>query len=447
MRTLRSTLAPAVLLALATPAMAGMGTTATTYGLLPFDVSTAQSLSLFGTQASAAYYNPAALTRDPRMEITGAIFHAEHDLKARSVGGSDPLSRSSNTLSNTPSQQLQLGLKFDLAKLTQYDHPVYLGLMVGTEKYAQDLLAFRAETSQGGQYLQYGRQPLFASGAIATRLWRGVHVGGGVRIMLENDANLYVTTDLQGNTDFERLTVSARPVVTPVVGARVQMGDTFCERQNCWLDGLELAVAYRGQVKAEVKVGAEAEIDGVINNPGLPLAISAIDGFQPATVSVGALYELGGYSRVGVTVELQQWSALDDELAKDTVRDQANARFRDIVIPRLGYERDLTHGLTMRGGVSWEPSSLKDNDTLEVNYLDTDRIVIGLGGSLVWRHPPVLAFPLQLDFGYQYHHLIKRDFDLYSAHPSNPSGPNQPFETVEASGSVHVFTGSATLRF
>ena len=55
---------------LAAPAWGSMGNTAGTYGLLPIDVGTAQGMSLFNTQASALYFNPAYLTQDPRGEMT-----------------------------------------------------------------------------------------------------------------------------------------------------------------------------------------------------------------------------------------------------------------------------------------------------------------------------------------------------------------------------------------
>jgi hypothetical protein len=40
-------------------AHAGMSNTATTFGILPSDIASAQSLSLFNNQVSATYYNPA----------------------------------------------------------------------------------------------------------------------------------------------------------------------------------------------------------------------------------------------------------------------------------------------------------------------------------------------------------------------------------------------------
>mgnify|MGYP000506207735 CR=1 FL=1 len=73
-----------------TAAYASMGNIGTTYGVLPSDVASAQALSMFNTQVSAVYYNPAYPTKDPRGELTTGPPHAEHELRATSLGGAHP---------------------------------------------------------------------------------------------------------------------------------------------------------------------------------------------------------------------------------------------------------------------------------------------------------------------------------------------------------------------
>src|SRR5690606_7303081 len=104
------TLASGALLALASAASANMGNAPSTYGLLPGDIASAQALSIFNSQISAVYYNPANLAKDKRGELTGGIFHAEHDLEANG-----------RRIVDEPSQQLQLGLKTDLSSLSTLD--------------------------------------------------------------------------------------------------------------------------------------------------------------------------------------------------------------------------------------------------------------------------------------------------------------------------------------
>lgn len=433
----------ALFLSAAAPVHAAMGNTPSDHGLLPHDIATAQALSLFNTQTSSVYYNPARLAGDELSELTGGIFHAEHELRARSLGGDAPMDRDGKVLDDTPSQQLLLGLKTDLSDLTTFGHPLYMGFMVGSEKHAQEMLSFSAETSEEGQFFRYGRQPLFLALGFGTQLWRGVDGGVAMRVTLHSDATLYTRSDLAGNTENERLNVTAQPVVRPMAGLNINVGETFCSVQDCWQDNLDIALGYRGYANTRVDVDAEAEIPGTVSDPGLQLAIQAVDSFQPEIATLGIQYEFAGHTRVGLTGEYQVWQRLEEKLQRDTVRDQADVRLDDIFVPRLGVAHDLTDDFTVKAGVSREESPLPEQATPDVNYLDNDRLVVGLGFSAVAHNMPFMAHPVRLDFGYQYQDLEERDFDLTSTDPGDP----QPYETVRTSGDVHVFTGSVTLKF
>ena len=106
-------------------ALGSMGNIGTTYGVLPSDIASAQALSLFNDQVSATYYNPAALAKDSRGELTTGLMHAEHELRAQSLGGADAPIRNGDVLQDSPSQQVLLGMDTDLTSLTQYNHPIY----------------------------------------------------------------------------------------------------------------------------------------------------------------------------------------------------------------------------------------------------------------------------------------------------------------------------------
>src|SRR5690606_16541219 len=101
-KTLKTVLATTTL-ACSTASFASMANISTTYGIMPLDVASAQGLSLFNSQVSATYYNPAALTKDPRGELATGILHAEHELKAASKGGPAAPVRKGDVLQNTPS--------------------------------------------------------------------------------------------------------------------------------------------------------------------------------------------------------------------------------------------------------------------------------------------------------------------------------------------------------
>ena len=399
--------AAAVALTASVPALAGMGNTANTYGLFPVDVGTAQALSMFNAQASALYYNPAYLTMDPRGELTAGLLHGEQELKSDDT-----------VVNDTRSQQQLIALKTNLSELTKVNHPLYFAIIAGVEKFGEEMLAFNSSTSDEGQFLNYGR--------------------------LRSEATLIASANLAGETQYEELDVTAKPVLRPVLSTSQEWGKIICgHNDDCWIGGLETALTFRGHTEARTSVESNIVIPGTVPDPGILLAIDTIDSYQPDIYAAGVLYNFSDRFRMGVTVERQNWSDLTEELQRDTVKDQANAQFKDITVPRVGAEWDVNQHLTLRGGVAFQESPLESIRTEDVNYLDNDKVIFGLGSSLVIDNPPILAYPMRLDFGYQFQQLEDRDFELTSSRP----GVTNPFATVTAGGEVHVFSGSLTLKF
>jgi long-subunit fatty acid transport protein len=419
-------------------AHASMGNLGTTYGVMPVDVATAQSLSMFNEQVSATYYNPSYLTSDERGELTGGILHAEQELRSsRSDADGD-------IVSDSPSQHVLIGMKTNLASLTRFKHPIYLGFIAGVEKYGKEMLAFSSETSETGQYLQYGKEPLFLNIGGATPLWRGISGGFSVRVTLEAAAQLDAVSTLGGETSRERLAVNAEPSLKSILGTTLKWGDTFCPESSCFLDGWESALTYRTKSSASTSVDSNIIVTQTIPDPGLSLAVATIDSFQPETIVIGTQYKGDGW-RVGGSIEQQNWSELEDEFTRDTIKDQedvsAGSRigFDDILVPRIGAEYQLSRNFALRGGLAYEESPLKTTRNPELNYLDTDKIVAGLGISATYNRTRLLAYPVRLDIGYQYQQLQERDFTIVDFDGNE--------QEATADGDIHVISGSITLKF
>lgn len=419
-------------------ATASMGNLGTTYGVMPVDVATAQSLSMFNDQVSATYYNPAYLTKDTRGELTTGILHAEQELRSANPNANG------DVLSNSPSQHVLIGMKTNLGSLTRFNHPLYLGFIAGVEKYGKEMLAFDSRTTESGQFLQYGKEPLFLNIGGATQIWRGISAGASVRVTLDAQAQLDAVSTLGGETSRERLSVNAEPSLKTILGTSIDLGATFCPDSDCFLNGWETALTYRTKSSASTSVNSNIIVTQTIPDPGLSLAVTTIDSFQPETFGIGAQYK-GENWRVGGSVEQQNWSELEDEFANDTIKDQQSAApanrigFDDILIPRLGAEYTLNEHFAVRGGIAYEESPLKTTRNPEINYLDTDKIVVGLGISATYNRTRLLAYPVRLDVGYQYQQLQERDFTLVDF-----EGNETP---VTADGDVHVISGSITLKF
>ncbi|MDI9246562.1 alkane uptake protein AupA [Marinobacter sp. CHS3-4] len=418
--------------------MASMGNLGTAYGVMPVDVATAQSLSMFNSQVSSTYYNPSYLTADERGELTSGILHAEQELRSsRSDANGD-------IVSNAPSQHVLIGMKTNLGSLTRFDHPIYLGFIAGVEKYGKEMLAFSSQTSETGQYLQYGKEPLFLNIGGATPLWRGISAGVSARITLEAAASLDAVSTLGGETSRERLSVNAEPSLKSILGTTVNWGETLCPDESCLFSGWESALTYRTKSASSTSVNSNVIVTQTIPDPGLSLNVATIDSFQPETFSFGTQYVGDGW-RVGGSVEQQNWSELEDEFASESVRDQESIspadriRFKDIMIPRIGGEYQLGEHFAVRGGVAYEESPLETTRNPELNYLDTDKIVVGLGLSATYTKTRLLAYPVRMDIGYQYQQLQERDFTIVDFDGNE--------QQATADGEIHVISGSITLKF
>ena len=428
----------AISLSLSLPVCASMGNLGTTYGVMPTDVASAQALSMFNTQVSATYYNPAYLTKDPRGELTAGLLHAEQELRA-----SGP-NRDGDVVSSSPSQHVLIGMKTNLGSLTRFGHPLYLGFIAGVEKYGKEMLAFSSETSETGQFLQYGKEPLFLNLGGATRIWRGIDAGVSARITLEAEAELIATSNLAGDTEKEKLSVNAKPSLKSILSVNIDYADTFCPDQACFLDGWETAIAYRTKSTSSTSISSNVIVSQTIPDPGLSIAVSTIDSFQPETLSIGTQYRGDGW-RIGGSIEQQKWSELESVFANDSVKDQqgvaaaSRMRFDDILVPRLGGEYNLNKNFAFQAGIAFEESPLKSDRNPEVNYLDTDKIVVGLGLSATYDRTRLLAYPVRFDIGYQYQQLQKRDFTIVDFNGNE--------EAVTADGDIHVVSGSVTLKF
>ena len=232
-------------------AIGGAGDGANTYGLGPMNAGTALAFSPFASNSWSVYYNPAAMARSPEGELGVIVQYGDQELRAKSLGGTDPLERENDILSDTSSELLLIGFKSRVAGISSIDKPIYFGLNVGVDQYTSNLLPYQANTSQKGQFLRYESQPLYlAFGGAISNVLRGVDVGASARLTLQAKANLEAVSDLGGNTDSEKLSLEASPSLSPALGINIRSGEMFCGTSECMpfgMDKMELALFWRGE--------------------------------------------------------------------------------------------------------------------------------------------------------------------------------------------------------
>jgi len=177
--TVRLSLGSLLLLS-ASVAQASLGHIGSNFGLLPNDVASAQSLSLFSNQPSAVYYNPAYLARDRKGAMSAGMLFTDQTLTAKGWNTPDDVVQD-DVIEDNSNYNILLGFKTDLSKMLKDDRAIVLGFMLGAERTGTNLLAFSSTSDQTAQSLKYGQQSLFLSLGAGLNLFkliknlRGLH--------------------------------------------------------------------------------------------------------------------------------------------------------------------------------------------------------------------------------------------------------------------------------
>jgi hypothetical protein len=407
-----------LLLLSASVAQASLGHIGSNFGLLPNDVASAQSLSMFSNQPSAVYYNPAYLARDRKGAMSAGMLFTDQTLTAKGWNTPDNVV-DNDVIEDDSNYNILLGFKTDLSTMLKDDRAIVLGFMLGAERTGTNLLAFSSTSDQNAQSLKYGQQSLFLSLGAGLNLFKGVDVGASTRITLNANANLGAQAQVSGETNFESLQVTAAPSIQPILSANLNWGDILCPDQKyCWAKGLETAASWRYESKYNTKVNADAVVPNLITR--LPLIVNTLDNYQPETFTAGIQYNMHKL-RLGASMDYALWSGANEQFKNDTIKDVGQLKFKDVLIPRAGFEYRLNREFSVLGGVSYEQSPLESTESLNVNYVDNDKVVMGVGFSYLIEKALFLSQPVRLDFAYQYHLLQERDFTISTtASAGNP---------------------------
>ena len=445
------------MLLLAACADASMGTIGNTFGLLPNDVASAQANSIFSSNASASYYNPAGLAQTKDTQLNPGYLYVSPELRIKSQGGSNPPIRIGDVADDEKNNNVILGLKLYLNNISPQEHNISWGLIVGLEDDGRTFLDIEDETSQSGQFMQYGEKPAFISTGFGMEVMEGLYLGLGSRLNVAATAPVVVESDLAGVTSNERVNVQASTTFSDILGVLVDFGKMFCavkDKKLC-VPGLKLAFAYREESYYSLGLNANAVIPGTINPPGLDLIVYALDAYHPDIITLGLQYPFAKDWTVDFTYEKQTWSQLTSQLeskaGSNAVKDQGNLAFDDISIPRVAFTYRGFEGFAVRDkdkldfifGLAFEDSALKDGLSPDVNMIDNDRTVYSFGVLYtVGGESKFLNQDMSIEFAYQYHVLDDREFQM-----STSAAPTLPFETVSADGEASVLSFGVNVRF
>jgi long-chain fatty acid transport protein len=437
-------------------ALASFGNNAQTFGLSSIDVGSAQAFSGFHDGPSSVYYNPAQLAEGDQNQFVLGYFYADPQLTIDSNGGPNPAQRSGSEADIDQNNTVQIGIRLNLNDTLTSDQPAGFGLMMGIDDKARTLMKIDDRVSKrGGQFTRYGEKPLFLALGFGFEVVPGLLVGGGTHITIKSSAPVQLDSELDGTTSNETIVVESRTDFAPLLSLHADFGKLGCGR-DC-AGGLQSFLSFRGENDFKLNLDANATIPGTIEEPGLDLVVLALDAYQPDIWATGLNIPLGDNYSVALGLEQQRWSSLGHILRdakRNAVKDQANAEFRDIYVPRIGLEVKNLLGSEavhwrLQVGYAYERSPLKNGLTPDANLLDGNKHIFAIGNEWSFMHLWKFAHPFSVGLAYQYQLVRDTDFTISSTQWNSTTQQYEvtPTESVTAGGDVHSLSLSVTSRF
>jgi long-chain fatty acid transport protein len=425
-----------VTFALLTLASPGRANPLDYFGVGPRAMGLGGSLTALADDFSATHYNPAGLATRDALQLELGYLRV------------DPtLTLNDQDLGVDGVHAFQGGLVVP-GKLGGHRLAVALGLHLPDERITR-LRALPAAQPRFALYDNHPQRLVLTTSVAFEIIPDKVSLGAGLTYLSDTRGSLDVT----GLVDFENAgnTTLVSSVDVDFVAARSpSFGLLFRPTPD-----LRVGLTYREEFDLTLDIGVAVNgdivLDGASENPiplveGATLTLGSRNSnlFSPRSLVLGVAWTrpaadgLPPCTTITAEIGWHQWSRMKSPTANLTTSLEAGSLpialpptplpldpdFHDILIARAGYEQRLIelphfvlHG---RVGAFFEPSPAPIQRG-ESNFVDNDKIGLGLGFSLAFRDlTEVLPRPFFLDFGFQYIGLLERVHDKLD--PSDPSG-------------------------
>jgi long-chain fatty acid transport protein len=359
----------------------------------------------------AVYANPALLSTTRARQLTLGFAGAMFDLRAETPGGGGRIS-----------YEALRGTFIGAALPIPFGGVLKDRIAIGLGFFTPFGLVVRGRIlyPERPQFQLADRtQSVAVQAAIGVHVLRGLRVGAGFAALAALTGDVAVGTDASGRigTVVEDTLVAS---YGPILGASYDIDENW-----------RVGAAFRGELVGRFRVVITASDLGDVVVP--PLHISGIAQYDPLQLAAEVAHVAGPW-RFALGVTYKHWSAYPGP-AEATVRCPLEAPgcealvppdpdFHDIVVPRLGVEREVAWTASARGrlraGYFLEPTPSPEQ-TGDANLFDNTRSALTLGYGLALSDP---LPPVDLDFFGQLHVLHPRTHEKDAAvAATNPGAP------------------------
>ncbi len=259
----------------------------------------------------------------------------------------------------------------------------------------------------------------------------GLSIGFAMSVMPRSDTDSRVYLQDPARQDLVEMTVDNR-----------QTGATALQAGIAWQPSPALRVGahYRTENAFTLRFRNEVQIKGFQDDPSSwPLVqdVAVVVNYVPAQANVGVAWSLGALTLVADGA-YTRWSQFQNSAG------ETGTGFQDTVSARLGGEWAGSPGRVLRFGLGWEPSPVPPQ-TGRTNYVDNDRVRLGLGSS---HGLSLLGKDVEIGWFGQIHALLPRDTDKerLSTHPVCAPGVKALCDEI-ADDTPDPATGKPTTAF
>jgi len=412
------------------------------FGFGPQGVANVGAVAARADDGTASYYNPGGLALGQGYHVELGALYTLSGIKAQGhvVDLSDPAGVTIAFDGDVP-------LTGPLAKVLRFGYGGY----VLPDKLMQ--LGTPARGDPVFPYYDNRSQRLVVLPALGVRLtdWLGIGAAANFFAGVSGPSRL---GHGPGNALEERIDQDAKSALSAIVGIQARAAD-----------GLRLGLVYHQQFASPNLTRTESDVGGVplVVNVDMKQAF-----FTPDTFVLAASSRPARSMSIELDLAYERWSAYrGPSMTADATLPgvglssrEAPHLWRDIWTLRGGasyrFSVGTKHDLFLHAGAGFEPSVQKSLQQGETNLLDGDKVLVGLGGTLVLHN--VLPNTLRLGLGVQIQQLGSSSQDkrvcpargqcqldqVWGKDPDHPSVDidNPGYPTLHGSGSVWAFAAS-----
>lgn len=441
---LRARIAPVLLAAAGTllSASQARADAFSVYGFGPRGVASVGARAARADDGTATYYNPGGLALGHGYHVQIGALYALSELEAQqhAITLSDPAGATIAVDGDVPLTGPLAGvLRFGYGGYVLPDKLMHLGTPSRTDPVYP--------------YYEDRSQRLVVLPALGVRLadWLGIGVAANFFAGVSGPSQVIHGP---GNLLETRIDQEARSVLAAIVGIQARPSKNF-----------QLGLVYHQQFASPNLTRTESDVGGVplVVNVDLKQAF-----FTPDTVVLAASSRPAKRLHLELDLAYERWSAYHGpSMTADATLPGVSLHSRDI--PKLW--RDIwslragasyrfrvgtKHDLLLDAGAGFEPSVQKSLQQGETNLLDGNKLLVGLGGTLVLHD--VLPNTLRIGLGVQMQHVgsysqTKRlcktrgqcsADQVWGNDPTHPAAgvTNPGYPTLQGSGSVWAFAAS-----